>query len=50
MLDMKRRELVALAGGAGLLLAVKVRRTRTQQAMPVVGFLHSGSPEPNVNL
>ena len=50
MLDMKRRELMALAGGAGLLLAVKVRRTRAQQAMPVVGFLHSGSPEPNVNL
>jgi len=50
MLDMKRRELMALAGGAGLLLAVKVRRTRAQQAIPVVGFLHSGSPEPNVNL
>jgi hypothetical protein len=46
MLDMKRRELIALLGGGGLLLAAKVKRARGQQpAMPVVGFLHSGSPE-----
>jgi putative tryptophan/tyrosine transport system substrate-binding protein len=49
MSDMRRREFTALVGGVGLLLAVKVRRARAQQsAMPVVGFLHYGSPEPNV--
>jgi putative tryptophan/tyrosine transport system substrate-binding protein len=45
MLDMKRRELIALGGG-GLLLATKARRARAQQpAMPVVGFLEIRSPE-----
>jgi putative ABC transport system substrate-binding protein len=44
MLDMKRREFIALLRAGGLLLAVKVRRGRAQQpAMPVIGFLHSGS-------
>src|SRR5262249_31453021 len=48
MPDMKRREFIALLGGGGLLLAVKVRRARGQQpATPVIGFLHAGSPEPN---
>ena len=47
MPDMKRREFIALIGGGGLLLAAKVSRARGQQpAMPVVGFLHLGSPEP----
>src|SRR5262245_23528502 len=42
MPDMKRREFIALIGGGGLLLAVKVRRARGQQpAMPVIGFLRS---------
>src|SRR5215471_301147 len=42
MLDSKRREFIALLGGGGLLLAVKVRRARGQQpAMPVVGFLRT---------
>jgi hypothetical protein len=31
MLDAKRRELIALLGAGGLLLAVKVRRGRAQQ-------------------
>jgi hypothetical protein len=31
MLDTKRREVVALLGAGGLLLAVKVRRARAQQ-------------------
>jgi putative ABC transport system substrate-binding protein len=43
MLNMKRREFVALVGG-GLLLAAKMRRARAQQAaIPVIGFLHSTS-------
>jgi putative ABC transport system substrate-binding protein len=46
MLDMRRREFIALIGGGGLLLAVKVRRGRAQQpAMPVIGFLNSSSPD-----
>jgi ABC-type uncharacterized transport system substrate-binding protein len=41
---MTRSEFIALVGGSGLLLATKVRRARAQQpAMPVIGFLHSGS-------
>jgi putative tryptophan/tyrosine transport system substrate-binding protein len=44
MLDSKRREFIALIGGGVLLLAAKVKRARGQQpAMPVIGFLHSGS-------
>jgi putative ABC transport system substrate-binding protein len=40
MLDMERREFIALVGGGGLLLAAKVRRARAQQpAMPVIGWL-----------
>jgi putative ABC transport system substrate-binding protein len=47
MPDMKRREFIALIGGGVLLLAAKVRRARGQQAaMPVIGFLHSVSPDP----
>src|SRR5262245_25740693 len=44
MPDMKRREFIALLGGGGLLLAAKVKRARGQPAMPVIGHLHSGSP------
>ena len=51
MLDSKRREFIALLGGGGLLLAVKVKRARGQQpAMPVIGFLHDGSFEPRTHL
>jgi putative ABC transport system substrate-binding protein len=46
MSDMTRREFAGLVGGAGLLLAVKVRRARAQQpAMPVIGYLSTGSLE-----
>src|SRR5262249_30393869 len=46
MSDITRRELIALVGGAGLLLAVKVRRARAQQAaMPVIGLLEPRSPD-----
>src|SRR5215475_7011275 len=42
----KRREFIALMGGGGLLLSVKIRRARAQQpAMPVIGFLHPASPD-----
>src|SRR5215471_9963148 len=48
MLDMERREFIALIGGGVLLLAAKLKRARAQQAaMPVVGFLSIGSREPS---
>jgi putative ABC transport system substrate-binding protein len=44
MPDMKRREFIVLVAAGGLLLVARVRRARAQQpAMPVIGFLHSGS-------
>src|SRR2546429_1542784 len=41
MSDMRRREFTALGGGAGLLLAAKVRRARAQQPskIPRIGIL-----------
>ena len=46
MFDMRRRDFIALGGSAALLLAANMRRARAQQAaMPVIGFLHSASPE-----
>jgi putative tryptophan/tyrosine transport system substrate-binding protein len=45
MSGMRRREFVALLGGAGLLCAAKARRARAQQPMPVVGFLGGRAPE-----
>ena len=40
VLDMERRDFIALGGSAAVLLAAKVRRARAQHpAMPVVGFL-----------
>jgi hypothetical protein len=46
MLDMKRREFIALACGGGLLVAAKVRRARAQQpAMPVIGFMRADTPK-----
>src|SRR6266436_822676 len=46
MLNMKRREFIALVGGGGLLLAVKVKRARGQQPpMPVIGFLSGYPPD-----
>ena len=51
MLDTKRREFIALVGGGGLLLAVKVKRAWAQQpAMPVVGFLSPSSAQRTAQL
>ena len=45
MLDMERRDFIALGGSAAVLLAAKVRRARAQQpAMPVIGYLDPRSP------
>ena len=40
MLDMKRREFIALLGGGGLLLAAKVRRARGQAWLAEGGSPH----------
>jgi putative tryptophan/tyrosine transport system substrate-binding protein len=51
MLDLQRRELIALVGGGGLLLTAKVRRARGQQpTLPVIGYLSARSPEDTAHL
>src|SRR5499427_6749630 len=50
MLDMERREFIALIGSGVLLLAAKLKRARAQQpGMPVIGFMSARSPEDSVD-
>jgi len=45
---MKRREFVALLGGASLSSVLGLSAGHAQSRLPVIGFLHSASLEPNM--